>query len=425
MLLPAFCIAEVDTGTIDPDPEVVKAKLPEWQKACDQNDGFACGNIGAVYALGKGLPQNNTKALEYYEKACRFGQALRCLRAGIFVLNGIGASQSVDRAAEMFRLGCGSLDPDSCVNYYAVTHGKMVTATGETVDMPASMKSVLPDSVTLQSVMSVLTLSCTKGVAKSCGNLGGLYEDGGVGPRNLERALEYYAKACELGEADRCARAGRFSANNIGGASPIRDKAAKFFERYCELKKMETCPLAHRARNGLSIEVTIAEPKAVSVMPAPPPSSVPAPLPAPTSAAVPGTLKPVEIAVSDRKMAEPPKSTPPWARYPTNLAVQTAGMPDDVVEMVNSCNRGNARACGNAGAALVDDAGKPKMWPEATRQLFERACGLGRAQRCVDLARFHANGWGTEKSPEREKAALAEACRLGHKPSCVPVPLAK
>lgn len=420
MLLPLYSYAEVDTGTTNPDPDVVKVKLPEWQKACDQNDGFSCGNIGAAYALGKGLPKNNAKALEYYEKACRFGQGLRCLRAGIFLLNGLGANQSVERAAEMFRLGCGLLDPDNCVNYYAVTHGKMITITGDTVEMPESLQNAQADSVTLRNVMSVLTLSCTKGVAKSCGNVGGLYEDGGVEPRDLTKALEYYAKACELGDPDRCARAGRFAANNIGGASPIKDKAAKFFERYCELKKMETCPLAHRARNGLSIEITLKEVKQVPVMAAPPSPNLPPVVPAP-----PALPKSADPLVTDRKMADAPKNTPPWARYPTNLTVQTEGMTDEVVEMVKSCNRGNARACGNAGAALVDDAGKPKMWPEATRQLFERACGLGRAQRCVDLSRFHANGWGTEKSPEREKAAIAEACRLGHKPSCIPVPVAK
>jgi TPR repeat protein len=366
------------------------------------------------------------KAYELYERACRFGQGIRCLRAGVMVLNGRGAAQSVPKAAELFQLGCRFLEPDSCVNYYAVTHGKMIDWAGNTVPMPGGMLPAKADPGTLHGVVSVLTIACTKGIAKACGNLAGIIEEGDATPRDLAKALEYYTKACDLGEAERCARAGRYVANNVPEPSVMKEKAAKLFDRYCELKKLATCPLAHKARTGIKIELTLAEAPAQPAHSAPPEAVVgsnPLPSDAPSGESSQPPVAP--LALEPRKMADAPKNTPPWARYPVDQAVLNEALSAEQQIMVKKCNQGDGRACGNAAAALVDDSGKPKLWPETARQLFERACALGRAQRCADLARMHAHGWGTEKSPEREKAAIAEACRKGHKPSCVPVQPAK
>lgn len=432
LLLPAVGIADRDRGTTDPDPAKVRALLPEWRTACEEhNDGLSCGNLGALYALGKVVEQSDAKAYEYYERACRFGQGARCLRAGVMVLNGKGAGQSVEKAGELFASGCRFLEPDACVNYYAVSHGKTIQWTGETVEMPAGLKPIQGDPAALTNVVSVLTIACTKSIGKACGNLGGIFEEGDATPRDLARALEFYQKACELGEAERCARAGRFVANGVPVVSPSKEKAAKLFDKFCELKKLTTCPLAHQARQGHPIELTLAS------APAQPAHSRPAsPFP-PMSKPAASTegmdayerkhekAKALIEASNERLRAEAPKNTPPYARYPTDRAIDASALAPDLQAMVAQCNQGNGRSCGNAAAALVDDSGKPKLWPEIARQLLERACFLGRAQRCVDLASFHRHGWGTEKSPERESAAIKEACRLGHKSSCNPVPAAK
>lgn len=389
----------------------MNALLPGWRKACDEgNDAEACGNLGALHALGKVLEKSEPKAYELYEKACRYGQGIRCVRAGVMALNGRGTAVSVPKAAELFRQGCRILNPDSCVNYYAVTHGKTILYSGETVDMPAGMLPEKADPSVLHNVVTVLTVACTRGVGKACGNLGGLIEEGDATPRDLAKALDYYLKACELGEAERCARAGRYLANNVPEPPIQRDRAARLFERSCELKKDPTCPMAVMAKKGMPIELTLAQAPALPAHLRP--------------AHAEATQAPVTPAES-RRLVEAPKNTPAWARFPTDLPINHMPFAPEVQVLVKKCNQGDARACGNAGAALVDDSGKPKLWPEAARQLFERACSLGRAQRCLDAARFHAHGWGTEKSPEREQAAVKRACELGHKASCVPVPAAR
>lgn len=404
-----LALAERDQGTTDPDPGRVAALLPGWRKACDQgNDGEACGNLGALHALGKVLEKSEPKAFELYDKACRFGQGMRCVRAGVMALNGRGTEVSVAKAAALFRQGCRVLSADACVNYYAVTHGKTITYEGETVPMPAGMIPEKAEPAALQNVVTVLTLACTRGLGKACGNLAGMIEEGDAAPRDLAKALDYYLKACELGEAERCARAGRYLANNVPEPPIQADRAAKLFERHCELKKAPTCPMAVMARKGMPIELTLAQApaKPAHVEPA---QAIHAPVTAPES----------------RRMVEAPRNTPAWARYPTDQPIAYQAFAPDVQALVKRCNQGDARACGNAGAALVDESGKPKLWPEAARQLFERACSLGRAQRCLDAARFHAHGWGTEKSAEREQAAVKRACELGHKASCNPVPAAR
>lgn len=387
----------------------VKQLLPGWKKSCDEsNDGFACGNLGALYALGKVVPKDESQAFQYYEKACRFGQAIRCLRAGVMALNGRGLTASSLKGAELFQLGCRLLDSDACVNYYAVTHGRTILWSGDTVKMPPTLNPVKAEPGALHNVITVLTMACEQGLTKACGNLGGMIEEGDATPRDLGKALEYYTKACELGEAERCARAGRFVANGIPEPAPSREKAAKLFERHCELKKLATCPLAFRARNGLGIELTLEKAPAQ-----PAHDSVPAVTVVAKKIGIAG-----ESAESVRQMAQAPKNTPPWSRYPPDLAVGNEALPEELQLMMKKCNAGDGRTCGNAAALLCDESGKPKLWAETARQLLERACYLGRGQRCADLARMHKNGWGTEPSPERAKAALDRACELGHKISC-------
>ena len=44
--------------------------LKFYQKACDLNDGSGCSNLGSMYEEGKGVKQDDLKALKFYQKAC-------------------------------------------------------------------------------------------------------------------------------------------------------------------------------------------------------------------------------------------------------------------------------------------------------------------------------------------------------------------
>ena len=44
--------------------------LKFYQKACDLNFSGGCSNLGLMYEKGKGVKQDDLKALKFYQKAC-------------------------------------------------------------------------------------------------------------------------------------------------------------------------------------------------------------------------------------------------------------------------------------------------------------------------------------------------------------------
>ena len=49
-----------------------------WQKACGLKVGRGCFNLGVMYANGKGVRQGNTEILNFFGKACDLKLPLGC-----------------------------------------------------------------------------------------------------------------------------------------------------------------------------------------------------------------------------------------------------------------------------------------------------------------------------------------------------------
>ena len=49
-----------------------------FKKSCDLGEGAGCNNLGILYADGKGVSQDDTKASELYKKSCDLGSADGC-----------------------------------------------------------------------------------------------------------------------------------------------------------------------------------------------------------------------------------------------------------------------------------------------------------------------------------------------------------
>ncbi|TNE34434.1 MAG: sel1 repeat family protein [Alphaproteobacteria bacterium] len=82
-----------------------------YKIACDGGKGKACYNLGYInsrFANGAAV------AVSYYEKACRFGMAEGCLKAGLAYYDGVPESQgqggavpkSHKKARELFQKAC-------------------------------------------------------------------------------------------------------------------------------------------------------------------------------------------------------------------------------------------------------------------------------------------------------------------------------
>ena len=78
-------------------------KAAEWyRKAAEQGDAGAQYNLGNMYANGEGVPQDYTKAAEWYRKAAEQGDADAQYNLGV-IKYGEGVPQDYTKAAEWYR----------------------------------------------------------------------------------------------------------------------------------------------------------------------------------------------------------------------------------------------------------------------------------------------------------------------------------
>lgn len=45
--------------------------IKSFAKACDKGDGSSCYNLGMIYYNAKGVKQDNLKAKDFFQKACK------------------------------------------------------------------------------------------------------------------------------------------------------------------------------------------------------------------------------------------------------------------------------------------------------------------------------------------------------------------
>jgi TPR repeat protein len=125
-----------------------------YRKACGNGHAEACRSLGLMYKAGLGVKEDALKANEFYQKACDAGSAEVCNDLGFrYAVKGLDAEKDTEffmKAAEFFKKACNG------------------------------------------------------GYGAGCGNLGRLYERAQGVKQNINTALEYYGKACDLKEQDAC-----------------------------------------------------------------------------------------------------------------------------------------------------------------------------------------------------------------------------
>ena len=57
--------------------------LKFYQKACGLNDGSGCSNLGVMHEKGKGVKQDNFKAVKFFQKACDLNDGNGCFNLGL------------------------------------------------------------------------------------------------------------------------------------------------------------------------------------------------------------------------------------------------------------------------------------------------------------------------------------------------------
>jgi hypothetical protein len=115
-------------GEAEPDDRLAAALL---MKGCEIGDPGACGDLGVLHALGRGVPQSDDRAAALSRRACEQGSALACANHGVLSAEGAAAaegglapSEDGGRILRGFRLACDAGAPEGCVNLgTALDHG--------------------------------------------------------------------------------------------------------------------------------------------------------------------------------------------------------------------------------------------------------------------------------------------------------------
>ncbi len=78
--------------------------LREWRPLAEQGDAIAQYNLGVLYRKGRGVPQDDVQAQQWYGKAAAQGQAKAQYNLGILYFNGEGVPKDYQQALRWFRL---------------------------------------------------------------------------------------------------------------------------------------------------------------------------------------------------------------------------------------------------------------------------------------------------------------------------------
>ncbi len=77
--------------------------LREWRPLAKQGDAAAQNNLGVMYKMGQGVPQDDAEAVKWFRKAAEQGMAKAQYNLGLMYGNGEGVPQDDAKAVEWYR----------------------------------------------------------------------------------------------------------------------------------------------------------------------------------------------------------------------------------------------------------------------------------------------------------------------------------
>lgn len=94
----------------------------DLQAACDKEDAFSCFYLATALHAGKGVGQDDTRALSLFQSSCKKGYVRGCGVAGEMYLNGQGAATDTAKALTNLEKSCAGGWAESCVEAATVYH---------------------------------------------------------------------------------------------------------------------------------------------------------------------------------------------------------------------------------------------------------------------------------------------------------------
>lgn len=193
------CQARIDYFRAHPE-QMTRGIIASAERACNGANGGACTTFGWFLASGlasaaepaegeplKPGPPDHERATFFYRKGCSAGFGLGCTLLAHAYSNGLGVPQDETRAAEILQLACRSGTLSACSDlsmYYFLGTGGVEKDEAKGIEL--------------------LDRACQHGHTSSCFVLGLRYRKGVSVAKSEGRALEYLKKACDGGDKMAC-----------------------------------------------------------------------------------------------------------------------------------------------------------------------------------------------------------------------------
>jgi TPR repeat protein len=170
-------------GQMDSDTQ--KDAIKVFQMGAIHGNAIAMNNLGALYGSGSGVPQDYTKAREWYEKAAAKGDAIAMYNLGEFFENGRGVPQDYTKAREWYEKAAAKGDWGAMLNL------GLLYQSGRGVPQ-------VPQDYT--KAREWWEKAADKGSSSAMTDLGALYDYGFGVAQDYTKAREWYEKAAAKGD---------------------------------------------------------------------------------------------------------------------------------------------------------------------------------------------------------------------------------
>lgn len=149
----------------------------QTQRLASQGNASAQYNLGVMYYKGDGIPQNQSKAIEWFQRAAAQGHIKA--ESNLKVM-------STNAAVEILRKAANQGDQRA---QYSLG---LIYQTGESVHQDSA------------KAIDWYTKAANQGNAEAQAMLGGMYYEGEGVPQNVTIAKEWFSKSCDNGDQNGC-----------------------------------------------------------------------------------------------------------------------------------------------------------------------------------------------------------------------------
>jgi len=185
----------------------------EWEPLAKDGNSSAQFNLGQMYRLGQGVPQNDETAVKWTRLAAEQGNAFAQYNLGHMYRLGQGVPQNDETAVKWFRTALKWIRP-------AAEQGDVIAQS--LLGVMYHKGQGVPQNE--KTAVKWTRLAAEQGNTDAQNNLGSMYANGRGVPQNDETAVKWFRLAAEQGDAIAQYRLGLMY--DIGHGVPQNDKTA-------------------------------------------------------------------------------------------------------------------------------------------------------------------------------------------------------